>query len=182
MGLRFGWKAHEVWESHWPKDPSFGEIPEGALQEWSETGDASPLRPYVKHGTPTRITYRTLTLDETQFVRGVCTPDAWMTEQQALNRAVALCFRIGVDFPDEKPTYTDAGGAVKQKTVKEKGIRMLADEYSRALDAAYPGIVKFYGSLIFNAAFATEAEKKASSLQSTPSQSAPTTASEETVA
>lgn len=171
MALNIGWKRSEQWESYWIEDPAFVDVSEAARQEWNESGEAKPLRPFLKDGAKaTRILFRPLTFDESRLVlaemHGAPSPVA------GLMLAYVLCFRLGVQFPDLGPTIRDRGGADHPCLVQDGGRRMLALEVLADLEEQYHGIVAFYGSKVYSASFPSEAEKKASSLQSMPRKSA----------
>lgn len=178
MALNIGWKRSEQWESYWIEDPAFVDVSEAARQEWEESGDGGPLRPFVKDGAkPTRILFRSLTPDEARMVIAILHEAPSPVE--GLIRAYLLCFRIAVAFPDLGGTIGDAGGAQHPTVVKERGTRMLATELVAHLEAAYAGIVTFYGAKVYAASFPSAAEKKASSPQSMPTRSASDTVQDE---
>lgn len=170
MALRFGWRKNDVRESFWKDDPHFfdavdgkqvSRVTEQAEEAWLVDGDAEHLRPFVKPGIdpPTRVEFRTLTLDEVGVVRGLREMlDDNPTE--FWHRATYLCFRLAVSFPDMGPTFT-AGSITHARVVRDRGLSMLAEPWVRALDEAHPGIVKFYGRLVLASSFLTEPEKKA---------------------
>jgi len=170
MGLSFGWRANEVRESIWSGDSALGEVPEAAMAKWREDGDAGHLAPYATNGAPSKITFRNLTPDEAQVVRAYY--DAPSTLEAAL-RATLMCFRIAVDFPEAPNETRDQRGVRLQRIVKERGLRLLSNEWVAHIEQAYPGIVRFYGDLVFAASFPTNDEKKASSPPSTPPLSSP---------
>lgn len=170
MPLEFGWRANEVRESIWKGDSALGEIPTAAAQAWAEDGDASHLEPYVLHGKPARITYRNLNADESRVMQAYFV-DA-VNPIQGYTRALLMCFRIGVNFPGLEEINDPSGSGVKHGViVNERGIRMLAEPFVQQLEITYPGIVGFYGRLIFDGSRTTEKEKKASSPPSTPTPS-----------
>lgn len=155
--LRFGFIAGERRESIWPHDEAVGEIPAAAQLAFSADGEAEHLRPYVKPGqTPARIVFRTLTQDEASTVEV-------LSLQVAKLRAWEMAFRMGVDFPDAPETIGLATGGTGSKTERWRGFVVLSDGFVRALKAQYPGIVMFYGKLVFDSSFPSEPEKKASS-------------------
>lgn len=174
MGLSFGWKSNEVRESIWKDDSALQNVPAAALEEWKRDGDASHLRPYATNGEPDVIRYRTLTLSQREVVAA-----QHNGEMDGAGRALILAFRIGVDFPSAPESFKVAQSnddgtqeeVTVSRTVREKGIRMLAEPFVQYLETKHPGIVLFYGGLIFNGTFPSEPEKKASSPQSTQKQS-----------
>jgi hypothetical protein len=175
MGLSFGWRAQEVRESFWIDDPDLANVPQAARDEWQETGDAAPLRPFIKPGgTPSPIVFRALTPDEARTVTSLLAGATSNTE--AAYRSWLLCFRIGASFPACPAILKDEKGAEHEMVVRERGLRMLANEFVAALDKAWPGLSPFYGRLIFDASFLDAAEKKASSPPSTPTKSDDATA------
>lgn len=175
MAIDFGWRTGDVRESYWIDDPAFigadgkSLVPQAARDAWQEDGDASHLEPYKRNGIPTRFTFRTLTTDETEYVRKFFFADGF---EGGWGRACNAAFRIAVDLPDLPDEYVDSAGRKLRKTVKESFLRMLSDDVMRGLHAVSTGIVAFYGSLVLRAAFLTDAEKKASSQPSTPTPSA----------
>lgn len=169
MALSFGWRANDVRESHWIDDPAFQNVSEAARQSWLEDGDSSHLAPFAKAGKPELITFRNLTPDETRVVSAYFADQAGTLEGYA--RATLACFRIAVDFPGAEETIRGVDGGNHPRIVKERGIRMLANEFVSHMETAYKGMVAFYGGLILRASFATDAEKKASSPPSTPTPS-----------
>jgi hypothetical protein len=175
MALSFGWRANDVRDSIWKGDPALVNVPAGALDAWQEDGDASHLEPYATAGDPTIIRFRALTPDEKPIVMGVMAGAD--SNIEGANRAWIRCFRMGVSFDGMEESAKDEYGAKRRMTVKERGIPMLANEVVMDLESKYPGIVVFYGALIFNASFLSDAEKKASSPPSTetPSQAAVST-------
>ncbi len=177
MGLKFGWRAHDVRESIWFEDESLIDVdaqgkktnraPAAALDAWREDADASHLLPYATNGEPTIIRFRNLSPDEFRVVQAYFV-DPTNSFEGAV-RAWLAAFRIAIDFPG-KETQADTSGSGAPPhaiVVKEHGIRMMANELVTALEENYPGIVAFYGRRILNASMATDAEKKASSPQST---------------
>ncbi len=168
MALSFGWRANEVRESIWRDDPALVGVTEAALQEWYVDFDASHLRPFAKLGQPTIIELRTLTSDEAQAVLGFFHDAA--NREEAWSRACLLAFRIGASFPGLEGVPT-GDGQRHGVTVKERGIRMLAEPFVSQLSKDYRGIVITYGGHILNASILTDAEKKASSPPSTQTQS-----------
>lgn len=196
MALSFGWRANDVRESIWMDDPAIprkwvkrrdkdgkevdvevADIPAGALDAWREDGDASHLQPYATLGDPTIIRFRSLTPDEKHIVTAPMTVEdtAGVTGYM---RMLLLCFRIGADFDAAAEQITDADG-VKHKLIgKAWGTRMLAEPLVADIEERYPGLVYFYGRLIYDASYLTHIEKKASSPPSTatPSLAAVSTA------
>jgi hypothetical protein len=167
MALKLGWRANDIRESYWKGDPAFKNIDAKALEDWQEDGDASHLERFATPGDPpTKITWRNLTPDEARVAQGYFIE---ATTFEGYMRAVLVCFRMAVGFPDTPEVRTEDGK--RSYTVREKGIRMLANEFVTDIETKYPGIVAFYGGLILNASFASEIEKKASSPQSTPTPS-----------
>ena len=178
MGLSLGWKANDIRDSFWKGDPAFRDIPAAALSEWQKDGDASHLARYALNGQPTRIQFRNLTLDETRAIQSYFVDDP--SQFGAYRRACALAFRIAVSFPDSQDDrMRDQAGQWHPIVVRERGVKMLADEYVNGLDTTYPGIIDFYGGKILESTMATDAEKKASSPPSTPT---PSSAEESTAA
>ncbi len=164
MALSFGWRSNDIRESIWKGDPALKNVTPAALEAWEEDGDASHLEMFETKGDPaTRITFRNLTPDETRIAQGYFV-DA--SSFEGYMRAILVCFRIAVGFPDT-PEVRTQDGVKRGYVVREKGIRMLANEFVSELENKYPGMVGFYGTLVLNASFATELEKKASSPQST---------------
>lgn len=180
MGLSFGWKANDVRESFWIDDPDLVNVSAQARQAWLEDGDASHLRPFIKPGgKPAVITFRPLTLEESRSVQalGIELQDS---PYEALTRSYLLAFRIAVDMP-EAPIKIAAGQdketgetIYRERVVRDKGYRLLAKEFVDHLERAHKGIVSFYGRMIWEATFATESEKKASSPPSTTTPSSET--------
>ena len=77
-------------------------------------------------------------------------------------------FRLGVEFPQgDGEEGLMASGARVPRTVQVHGLRMLNMDFVNSLRRKYPGMIAFYGDKILSAIFATDAEKKASSPQST---------------
>jgi hypothetical protein len=171
MSLRFGWRPTETRESIWREDEALGDIPAAALASWREDGDASWLRPFCTKGQPTLINFRNLTPDETRVMESY-----WVDPNNALEgyaRCLLMAFRIGVDFPGKERQRTPEG-AEFSVIVKERGIRMLAEEFVSQIAKDYPAMIGFYGKLIYDASVATEKEKKVSSPPSTPTPSSGT--------
>jgi hypothetical protein len=168
MGLDFGWRANDVRETIWIEDSALVNVPPGVIDDWRADGDASHLRPYATAGQPEVFTFRTLTQDEAHYVRRFAEGEGDRPSMSALARVFLASFRIGVEFPTGPESLRDQAGARHSRTARERGIRMLNEEFVEYLARRYPGIVAFYGNLIFAATFATDAEKKASSPPSTP--------------
>lgn len=165
MGLQFGFIANSRRESIWPEDDALGEVPDAALEAFMLDGDATHLRPYVKaSATPTRIVFRTLTQDE------AATVDV-LRLQVAPLRAWEMSFRMGVDFPDAPETFQLPEGGTAPKTEMWRGFVVLSDGFVRSLKSRYRNIASFYGRLVYNGSFPSEAEKKASSPPPTPTPS-----------
>jgi len=170
MALSLGWKANDIRESIWMKDPALRQpIPEGVLTAWREDGDASHLEPYLAGGAPTIIEWRALNADEKPIVQAPMT-DA-ENNLEGANRAWLRCFRMAVRFKDAEESATGADGQSHRMMVKEKGIWMLSLGFVDHLIDTYPGMMEFYGHLVFMASFLGDAEKKASSPPSTPTPS-----------
>ncbi len=181
MALSFGWRQGETRESIWKDDPALEGVTEAALQEWYSDFDASHLRPFCKNGQPTIIELRTLNADEAQATLGFF-HDAG-SKEEAWARACLLAFRIGASFPGLEGIADPSGSGVRHGiTIKERGIRMLAEPFVAQLAQTYRGIVTTYGGHILNASILTEAEKKASSPRSTqtPSSEAATSTADTT--
>ncbi len=164
MALSFGWRANEVRESIWRTDPALEGISEAALAAWTDDGDASHLEPFIKHGQPTRIEFRTLNTDESRVVQSYYPTAA--NDVEAWARACLMCFRLGVNFQGLEKIRTSEGED-HPLIVRERGLRMLAEPFVADVERKYPGMVGFYGAKIFLATIATETEKKASSPPST---------------
>lgn len=170
MALQIGWRANELRESIWIGDPALGEVPDAALEAWRLDGDASHLEPYATNGEPTTILFRALTLSEQAYVRTPMYGNESQGEKMAgLERAIILCFRIGCSFKGAGDSAgTDPGTGAKRKLiVNEKGIWMLSEAVINDVGKAFPGLIEFYGNLVFAASFLSEIEKKASSPPST---------------
>jgi hypothetical protein len=164
--LDLGWRKQETRESIWLDDPALVGVSEAAIQEWIEDGEARHLLPFEKNGKAQIIEFRTLTADEVEAVKGVYREAGDQEEKNA--RACILAFRIGVTLPGLKATWNIGDGIDRPVTVKERGIRMLAEPFVTHLSLRYDGIVKFYGRKIINGSLLQDAEKKASSPPSTP--------------
>jgi hypothetical protein len=173
MGLSFGWQADDVRESFWIDDPDLENVSAQARVAWNEDGDASHLRPFIRPGgKPALITFRPLNMAESRTVTALMASLA-DSQLEGIIRAYLLCFRLAADCPDA-PARIPAGvdketgkDLFHDRVVKERGYRMLADPFCKKLDKDYPGIVSFYGRMIFEATYPTESEKKASSPPST---------------
>jgi hypothetical protein len=165
MALSFGWRANDVRESIWRDDDALTNVPAAALEAWKEDGDASHLRPYALGGQPTVITFRTLNPDESRIAQAYFYQGDNALE--SYTRATLICFRIGVDFAGAPDGIGTPDGTIHPRIVKDRGTRMLALEFVAAMEAQHPGIVSFYGGLIYKATWPTEVEKKASSPPST---------------
>lgn len=177
MAISFGWKANDVRESIWRDDDALTNVPGAALEAWKEDGDASHLRPYALHGQPTLISFRTLNPDESRIAQAYFYQGDNALE--SYTRATLICFRIGVDFIGAPDMVGTTDGVLHHRIVKERGVRMLAQEFVSAMETSQPGIVSFYGGLIYRATWPTETEKKASS---PPSTQTPSSAAESTTA
>lgn len=162
MALSFGWRANDQRESIWKDDPALVGVTAAALDAWREDGDASWLRPFATNGQPSVITFRTLTPDESRIAQAYMFGDGSALE--AWTRATLACFRMACDFPDA-PTeiMTPEDQARHSRVAKDHGVRMLAPEFVADIEARYPGMVSFYGALIYRATHPQDAEKKASS-------------------
>ena len=180
MALSFGWKANDLRESIWIHDPALQNVPLGAKEAWQEDGDASHLEPYATGGKPTIIRFRALTPDERPIVMGpLSTADS---NFEGGNRALIRCFRIAVSFEGMEESTQIATGARERLTVKDHGVRMLALEVVDDLITKYPGMVEFYGNLVFQASFLSDSEKKASSPPSMPTPSSAEASTADTMA
>ncbi len=176
MGLDFGWRSPDIRETIWQEDSALANVPPSARDEWSRDGDASHLVPCATTGKPDVSTFRSLNQDEANYVRRFAEGEGDTPSMSALARVFLASFRIGVDFPSGPESIRDFAGARHPRTVREKGIRMLSEGFCEHLARRYPGIVSFYGNLIFSATFATVAEQKASSPPSMPPPSSAETA------
>jgi hypothetical protein len=164
MALEFGYRLGDTRESIWHQDAALEPIPPDVLEAWQADGEASHLRPYAKPGEePTIITMRTLDQDQAHYVLGLYLGG---DGGPGLVRAWLAAFRLGVGF--EGIGEKIGGHSVY---VREHGFRMLAEPFVAYLARKYTGIVSFYGKLIYDSAFASESEKKASSPPSTVTQS-----------
>lgn len=180
MALSFGWRANDVRESIWIDDPALENVSAAARASWREDGDASHLRPFEKNGKASVLTFRNLTPDESRMASAYWYEAA--NNVESWGRATLVCFRIGVDFPGESEELATPDGARHARTVKERGARMLAAELVSDLETKYPGMVAFYGGLIYRATYPQDAAKKALSPPVTPtpsSEAASTTATTE---
>lgn len=168
MGLDFGWRVNDKHETVWKGDGALLDVPAGALADWEKDGEAVHLLPFAKNGQAEVFTFRALNLDEKRLMQGL-----YDEETSGYARMVLACFRIGVEFPGASEEYKreSTGQTGFRLWDRVKGIRMLSEPFVAALEARYPGIVEFYGKLIFSATFPSEPEKKASSPQSTRTQS-----------
>jgi hypothetical protein len=90
------------------------------------------------------------------------------------------CFAIGVRFPEQQEeTGRTASGERTQVMVRDQnGFVRLSTPFLNALGKQYPGLIDFYGMLVFAATFPSEPEKKASS---PPSTSKPSSAAGDTI-
>ena len=180
MALSLGWKANDIRESIWRGDPALVGVPQGALDAWEVDGDATHLEPYATNGKPTIVRFRSLSPDEKHVVTA---PMADAENQvEGYQRSLLRCFRIGVSFDGVEEQSRGPDGERRRVTVRERGIQMMANEVVADLEIAYPGIVMFYGKLIFDSSFLTEAEKKASSQPSTPMPSSAEESTKDTTA
>lgn len=173
MALSFGWSPGESRVTYWPGDPCFVDLPDDVVDTWRESLDGEVLMPYAKNGKPTEITVRVLTHREIMRARALTARGIEGDTVEAMFDAYAFLFRVGVDF-DLPATFTDGSGAVHKRHVTDGGIRMLTDEFTLAIDRAYPGIVMALGGHLMRANMLTGAEKKASSPPSTEAPSSVT--------
>lgn len=174
MPLKFGWVAQERRRSYWINDDALEGVSAQAREAWREDGDARHLEPFVRPGCkPTAIEFRTLSVDEAQYVRGMAADAGG--GMRALLTATAAAFRLACDFPDAPLTCDDGSGVQRNRIETVDGRKMLADGFVAALQQSSPGLVMFYGGLIFSASVLTDSEKKASSPRSTATQSGSTT-------
>jgi len=164
MGLDFGWRVNDKHETVWKGDAALVDVPAGVLDDWQRDGGAVHLLPYAKNGQPEVFTFRALNIDEKRLLQGL-----YDEESSGYARMILACFRIGVEFPGASEEYKreSTGQSGFRLWERVRGVRMLSEPFVAALEAKYPGMVEFYGSLIFNATFPSEPEKKASSPQST---------------
>jgi hypothetical protein len=177
MALSFGWRANDIRESIWKDDPAIPrlvggnapDVPAGVLASWQEDGDASHLLPFATHGSPTIITFRSLTPDEKPVILALM--QSAVNKDEGFMRAMLACFRIGVDFKGAPAAIPDSDGVDHALSGKERGIRMLPLNFVGYLQDNYPGMIEFYGGLVFQSSFLGDAEKKASSQPSTPTPS-----------
>lgn len=172
MAFKIGWKPNDVRESIWMNDPALKNVPATAIDAWLEDGGAEHLRPYCLNGQPTIIQFRNLTSDELMVARAPYAGAANSIE--AWTRACMLAFRIGGSFVGMESEIGTPDGGRHPATVRERGVRMLADEIIRSIESnpETRGIPMHYGALILMASQPTDAEKKASSPPSTPTPSA----------
>lgn len=168
MGLEFGYRQNDVRETIWKDDTALNGVTPGALEDWARDGDACHLRQFAVNGQPTVFEFRSLNMDESRWVMGMADGEA-----SGVLRMWLACFRIGVRFPGAPEVLADrsTGQTGLPVTVREKGIRMMALPVVEDLDRRYPGMVSFYGRLIYAATFPSDQEKKASSPPSTASPS-----------
>ncbi len=165
MALSLGWRANEIRESIWKGDPALEGVTAAALSAWEEDGDAGHLEPFVKHGQPTRLEFRNLNGDEIRYVRGPGFEASSIGG--AVDRIWRLAFRIGINIVGMPVSIRDPEGIEHHTIVRQEGIRMLAGGLTDELERTYPGIVDFYGAMIFGASVPSDKEKKASSPPST---------------
>lgn len=164
MGLDLGWRTNDVRETIWIEDDALVGVTAGAAEDWARDGDASHLLSFATAGQPLVFTFRSLTGDECEYVRGFLVDGA----PGAQERAMLASFRLGVDFPTATEDFKMQDGTRRARTIRQHGLRMLSEEFVRHLRLRYRAIVTFYGSKIFIASFPSEPEKKASSPPSTP--------------
>jgi len=187
MALSFGWRANDIRESIWRDDPAIPrlaggkdpDVPAGVLASWAEDGDASHLMPFATQGSPTIITFRSLTPDEKPVILALIQS---AKGDEGFMRAMLACFRIGVDFKGAPAAIPDADGTEHALSGKERGIRMLPLNFVAHLQDTYPGMIEFYGGLVFTSSFLSEFEKKASSPPSTPTPSSAADSTTDTTA
>jgi hypothetical protein len=167
--LRLGWRASEKRDTIWIGDPALENVPESAREDWQKDGDAVHLRPYATAGQPEGISFRSLTFTEAQYIKGMYDS---ATPGPSFELVVSFCFRLAVRFKDAAESYTvESTGAGGLRTIERvAGFAVLAEGFCNNLRFEYPGMVEFYGALIWTASMPTEPEKKASSppLTTTP--------------
>ena len=181
MALSLGWKANDIRESIWHKDPALRQpLADGVLAAWREDGDASHLEPYITNGTPTIIEWRALNADEKPIVQAPMT-DA-ENNLEGATRAWLRCFRMAVRFKDTEEKAKTPDGLEHRLVVKERGVWMLSLGFVDSIIDNYPGLMEFYGNLVFMASFLSDAEKKALSPLSTATPSSAVASTADTTA
>ena len=167
--LDFGWKVNEERDGAWIDDPALIGVTDAAKADWRKDGAAAHLLPFVKNGTLTIIKFRALNADEVRFVRrhaadGMAPP---------MENVILDCFAMGARLPSmAEAGKTGAGETLETMTRDASGFHRISIPTLNAIDQRYPGLISFFGTRIFEASFASEPEKKASSPGSTGPQSA----------
>jgi hypothetical protein len=154
--LTLGWYEGDVREGMWYADDALPEVlPKDVFAAWLVDGEASHLRPFAKAGkTPMVFKFRALSLTEKAYVDG-------LGETAGYASACTAAFRIGIELPISAEPDRMESGAMRERYVRVAGIRMLAEDFVHGIDRNYPGFVRFFGRLIYNGSFLSEAEKKA---------------------
>ncbi len=166
MALSFGLKKKDTRDGIWKGDPALQNVPVEVVSLWEKDGQACHLEQFATNGKAEVFKFRALRIDETRGLikQGMTVAQAWLE-----------CFRLGVRFPGAGETV-NMGDGVSERIVSPDvtGFPKLALGFVEYLEENYPGIVDFYGGLIFAASFPSEPEKKASSPSSTAKPSSET--------
>ena len=161
MALDFGYRVNDERDGIWIGDPALMAVPESAVTDWEKDGIAAHLLPYAKNGQPSILKFRALNFREDRYVRrhfGMGVGGALIA---------AECFALAVRFPDMQEVATARNGT-KVSTMERRGdFTVLSDAFLQHLDEKLPGLINFFGNLIFEATYPSLAEKKASSPPST---------------
>jgi len=162
MALRFGYRAGEKRDTIWIGDAALENVPQSAREDWQKDGDAVHLRNYATAGQPTTFTFRALTFTEAQYVRGMYDS---ASPGPSWELVVSMCFRMAVRFRDAPESFTlePTGVTGLRSTERVAGMTVLSEGFANHMRCEYPGMVEFYGALIFAASQPSEPEKKASS-------------------
>lgn len=162
MALNIGFRPKRVQDCAWIGDPALAEVPEAAKADWRKDGAAAHLLPYAKNGELTIIKIRDLHASESRYMQ------RYIGAQVLVRNLFYECFALGARFKGQAEQQQMPDGSKAVSMVRDaNGFLRLSDEVMDGLEVTYPGLIDFFGELIFTASFPTEAEKKASSLPST---------------
>jgi hypothetical protein len=162
MALSLPFRKERTTDCAWRGDPALLGVPDAVIASWRQDGGAAHLRPYAKNGDLTIITIRDLNADEERYM------SRFAMNGFLLRNIAYECFALAARFKGQAESQRMPDGTEVEAIERDaNGFLRLSTTFMNGIDRANPGLVDFFGMLIFNASFPSEAVKKASSPPST---------------
>jgi len=162
MALTLRYTKGRTRDCAWIGDPALLDVPETAKADWRKDGAAAHLRPFAKNGDLTVITIRDLTPSEVRYVKRHVYTGA------SVESMYYDCFVLAARFKGAPEAQAMPDGTTEGMLERNgDGFVTLSDAFITGLDHEHPGLVTFFGELIFGNTWPKAVEKKASSPPST---------------